>query len=249
MAADPAATQPIRRPEGGLGASRGAGAPPSGEEITQPLPPRRHNPLAEEPTRAFRVTSEPPQAGAPGRPDPSAEETQAIPQDRPGRFGPTEDLPASVAERSPGHPRPVAASRPSSSRAPSSSPATSPTRSRAARRSRRPAGPAPPRPPRRRSARCPPVRACSARRLLAPAPLRPPRRGSARRLPTRACSVRRRPAPALPLPHRSAPGSPPRARQFRIPPVRPRPAMPVWAACGPTRRSAPIGPTAEVRSA
>ncbi|MGC4756966.1 SseB family protein [Micromonospora trifolii] len=104
MAADPAATQPIRRPEGGLGASRGMGAPPSGEEITQPLPPRRHNPLAEEPTRAFRLTGEPPLAGAPGRP--SAEETQAIPQDRLGRFEPAEDLPASVAEPVSGPPAP-----------------------------------------------------------------------------------------------------------------------------------------------
>ncbi|MGC4849525.1 SseB family protein [Micromonospora sp. DT15] len=96
MAADPAATQPVRRPEGGLGAPRGMDAPPSGEEITQPLPPRRHNPLAEEPTRAFRVTGEPRPTGGLGRP--SAEETQAIPQDRPGRFEPAEDLPVSVAE-------------------------------------------------------------------------------------------------------------------------------------------------------
>ncbi|MGC4865453.1 SseB family protein [Micromonospora sp. DT53] len=106
MAADPAATQPIRRPEGGLGASRGTGAPPSGEEITQPLPPRRHNPLAEEPTRAFRLTGEPPLAGAPGRPSPSTEETQPIPQDRPGRFAPAEDLPTSVAEPVSGPPAP-----------------------------------------------------------------------------------------------------------------------------------------------
>ncbi|MEU5961261.1 SseB family protein [Micromonospora parva] len=106
VAADPAATQPIRRPEGGLGTSRRVDAPASGEEITQPLPPRRHNPLAEEPTRAFRVTAEPPLTGAPGRPDPSAEATQAIPQDRPGRFGPAEDLPASVAEPVSGPPAP-----------------------------------------------------------------------------------------------------------------------------------------------
>ncbi|WP_030334175.1 SseB family protein [Micromonospora parva] len=106
VAADPAATQPIRRPEGGLGTSRGVDAPASGEEITQPLPPRRHNPLAEEPTRAFRVTAEPPLTGAPGRPDPSAEATQAIPQDRPGRLGPAEDLPESVAEPVSGPPAP-----------------------------------------------------------------------------------------------------------------------------------------------
>ncbi|MEU8252975.1 SseB family protein [Micromonospora inaquosa] len=107
MTADPAATQPIRRPEGGLGASRGLDAPPSGEEeVTQPLPPRRHNPLAEEPTRAFRVTGEPPLTGAPGRPGPSAEATQAIPRDRPSRFGPAEDLPASVAEPVSGPPAP-----------------------------------------------------------------------------------------------------------------------------------------------
>ncbi|MEU8014954.1 SseB family protein [Micromonospora parva] len=106
VAADPAATQPIRRPEGGLGTSRRMDAPTTGEEITQPLPPRRHNPLAEEPTRAFRVTGEPPVTGAPGRPDLSAEATQAIPQDRPGRFGPAEDLPASVAEPVSGPPAP-----------------------------------------------------------------------------------------------------------------------------------------------
>ncbi|MEU8012359.1 SseB family protein [Micromonospora parva] len=106
VAADPAATQPIRRPEGGLGTSRRMDAPATGEEITQPLPPRRHNPLAEEPTRAFRVTGEPPVTGAPGRPDLSAEATQAIPQDRPGRFGPAEDLPASVAEPVSGPPAP-----------------------------------------------------------------------------------------------------------------------------------------------
>ncbi len=106
MAADPAATQQIRRPESGLDASRGLDAPTSGEEITQPLPPRRHNPLAEEPTRAFRMTGEPPLTGAPGRSGPSAEATQAIPQDRPGRFGPAEDLPASVAEPVSGPPAP-----------------------------------------------------------------------------------------------------------------------------------------------
>ncbi|MFI6783876.1 SseB family protein [Micromonospora sp. NPDC050276] len=104
--ADPEATRPLRRPTGGLGAPRGAGAPSSGEEITQPLPPRRHNPLAEEPTRAFRMTSEPPVVGAPGRSGPSAEETQAIPQDRPGRFGPVEELPVSVAEPVSGPPAP-----------------------------------------------------------------------------------------------------------------------------------------------
>ncbi|MET8256449.1 SseB family protein [Micromonospora sp. NPDC005205] len=104
MAADPAATQPVRRPEGGLGAPRGMDAPSSGEEITQPLPPRRHKPLAEEPTRAFRVSGEPRPTSAPGRA--SAEETQAIPQDRPGRFEPAEDLPVSVAEPVSGPPAP-----------------------------------------------------------------------------------------------------------------------------------------------
>ncbi|MEV4117770.1 SseB family protein [Micromonospora sp. NPDC049645] len=103
---DPEATRPLRRPADGLGAPRGAGAPSSDEEITQPLPPRRHNPLAEEPTRAFRLAGEPPLAGAPGRSGPSAEETQAIPQDRPGRFEPVEDLPVSVAEPVSGPPAP-----------------------------------------------------------------------------------------------------------------------------------------------
>ncbi|MEU1588771.1 SseB family protein [Micromonospora sp. NPDC005710] len=106
MSADPAATPPTRRPESGFGASRGMGVPPSGDEVTQPLPPRRHNPLAEEPTRAFRMTGERPPAAAPERPGFSAEETQAIPQDRPGRFGPAEDLPVSAAEPVSGPPAP-----------------------------------------------------------------------------------------------------------------------------------------------
>ncbi|MGC4745331.1 SseB family protein [Micromonospora sp. DT201] len=92
------ATRPLRQPAGDLGASRGVRAPAPGEEVTQPLPPRRPDPVAEEPTRAFRMTGEPPMTRVAQRPSPSAEETQAIPRDRPSRFGPVEELPASVAE-------------------------------------------------------------------------------------------------------------------------------------------------------
>ncbi|MFG1838704.1 SseB family protein [Micromonospora sp. NPDC049175] len=103
---DPDATRPLRPPAGGLGTSRGVRAPAPGEEITQPLPPRRPDPVAEEPTRAFRVTGEPPLTRAPQRPSPSADRTQAIPHDRPSRFGLAEELSASVAEPVSGPPAP-----------------------------------------------------------------------------------------------------------------------------------------------
>ncbi|MET7708858.1 SseB family protein [Micromonospora sp. NPDC005413] len=102
---DPDTTRPLRQPAGDLGASRGVRAPAPDEEATQPLPPRRPDPVAEEPTRAFRMTAEPP-ARAAGRPSPQADETQAIPRDRPSRFGPVEELPASVAEPVSGPPAP-----------------------------------------------------------------------------------------------------------------------------------------------
>ncbi|MET8039562.1 SseB family protein [Micromonospora sp. NPDC005215] len=95
---DPDATRPLRSPTGNLGAPRGVRAPAPGEEITQPLPPRRPSPVAEEPTRAFRMTGEPPRTRAPERPSPSADQTQAIPRDRPSRFEPVEELSAAVAE-------------------------------------------------------------------------------------------------------------------------------------------------------
>ncbi|MEU8329418.1 SseB family protein [Micromonospora sp. NPDC048839] len=95
---DPDATRPLRPPTGDLGAFRGARAPAPGEEITQPLPPRRPAPVAEEPTRAFRMTGEQPLSRVPERPSPSADVTQAIPHDRPSRFGPVEELSPSVAE-------------------------------------------------------------------------------------------------------------------------------------------------------
>ncbi|MFD6563410.1 SseB family protein [Micromonospora profundi] len=87
-------------PAGDLGTPRGVRAPSANEDATQPLPPRRPDPLAHEPTRAFRV----PGAGAPapnpaGRP--SEDETQAIPRGRPidpRQFEPAEELPPSVAE-------------------------------------------------------------------------------------------------------------------------------------------------------
>ncbi|WP_442930191.1 SseB family protein [Micromonospora sp. LH3U1] len=103
---DPDATRPLRQPAGDLGASRGVRAPASGEEITQPLPPRWPDPVAEEPTRAFRMTGEPPLTRASERPSPSADETQAIPRDRPSRFGPVDGLSASVAEPVSGPPAP-----------------------------------------------------------------------------------------------------------------------------------------------
>ncbi|MEU4471329.1 SseB family protein [Micromonospora sp. NPDC023888] len=103
---DPDATRPLRPPTSDLGASRGVRAPAPGEEITQPLPPRRPGPVAEEPTRAFRMTGEPLPTRAPERPSPSAEQTQAIPRDRPSRFEPVEELPASVAEPVSGPPAP-----------------------------------------------------------------------------------------------------------------------------------------------
>ncbi|MBM7492057.1 uncharacterized protein YjbI with pentapeptide repeats [Micromonospora luteifusca] len=103
---DPDATRPLRQPAGDLGASRGVRAPAAGEEDTQPLPPRRPDPMAEEPTRAFRVTGEPPPTRVAPRPSPPADETQAIPPGRPSRFGPVEELSPSVAEPVSGPPAP-----------------------------------------------------------------------------------------------------------------------------------------------
>ncbi|SCE83780.1 SseB protein N-terminal domain-containing protein [Micromonospora coriariae] len=109
---DPDATRPLRSPAGDLGAPRGVRAPAPDDEPTQPLPPRRPAPLADEPTRAFRspgrATGEPPLARA-GRPAPSADETQAIPRGQPGdpgRFEPVEELPPSIAEPVSGPPAP-----------------------------------------------------------------------------------------------------------------------------------------------
>ncbi|WP_053652368.1 SseB family protein [Micromonospora sp. NRRL B-16802] len=85
-----------------LGAPRGVRAPSANEEATQPLPPRRPDPLAHEPTRAFRVPGTATGAPAPnpaGRP--SEDETQAIPHGRPidpRQFEPAEEIPPSVAE-------------------------------------------------------------------------------------------------------------------------------------------------------
>ncbi|WLS46650.1 SseB family protein [Micromonospora profundi] len=85
-----------------LGAPRGVRAPSANEEATQPLPPRRPDPLAHEPTRAFRVPDKAAGAPAPnpaGRP--SEDETQAIPHGRPidpRQFEPAEEIPPSVAE-------------------------------------------------------------------------------------------------------------------------------------------------------
>jgi hypothetical protein len=99
-------------PAGDLGASRIVRAPSTDDEATQPLPPRRPNPLAEEPTHAFRVpgplNGEPPPTRSAG-PVPSADETQAIPRGRPAdrrRFEPVEELPPSVAEPVSGPPAP-----------------------------------------------------------------------------------------------------------------------------------------------
>ncbi|MFC5927349.1 SseB family protein [Micromonospora vulcania] len=109
---DPDATRPIRPPAVDLGASRRVRPPASGDETTQPLPPRRTEPLGDEPTRAFRVTgpatAEPPLTRV-GWTDPGAEQTQAIPRGWPGTpspFEPVEELPASVAEPVSGPPAP-----------------------------------------------------------------------------------------------------------------------------------------------
>ncbi|CCH15477.1 SseB family protein [Micromonospora lupini] len=108
----PDATRPLRPPAGDLGAPRVVRAPATDDEATQPLPPRRPNPLAEEPTHAFRVPG--PAGGEPspsraGRSVPSADETQPIPRGRPGdrqRFEPLEELSPSVAEPVSGPPAP-----------------------------------------------------------------------------------------------------------------------------------------------
>ncbi|MEU7588756.1 SseB family protein [Micromonospora sp. NPDC049230] len=95
---DPDVTRPLRPPTGDLGASRRVRVPTPAEEITQPLPPRRPDPMAEEPTRAFRLTGEPPLSAAAERPGPAADQTQAIPREQPTRFGPVEELSVSAAE-------------------------------------------------------------------------------------------------------------------------------------------------------
>lgn len=103
---DPDATRPFRQPVADLGAPRGVRAPAPAEEITQPLPPRRPDLLAEEPTRAFRMTGEPPLTRGSERPSPPAEETQAIPRDRPSPYPPVEELSTSAAEPVSGPPAP-----------------------------------------------------------------------------------------------------------------------------------------------
>lgn len=99
-------------PAADLGTSRVVRAPSTDDEATQPLPPRRPDPLAEEPTRAFRmpgpVNGGPPPARTP-EPGPSADETQAIPRGRPAerrRFEPVEEMPPTVAEPVSGPPAP-----------------------------------------------------------------------------------------------------------------------------------------------
>ncbi|MET7747466.1 SseB family protein [Micromonospora sp. NPDC005367] len=89
-----------------------AGAPATGTEATQPLPPRRPNPQAEEPTRAFGVFGPPirPPASA-GRPsaDPGGERTQPLPprpHSEPRGTEPVEELPPSMAEPVSGPPAP-----------------------------------------------------------------------------------------------------------------------------------------------
>ncbi|MDG4778679.1 SseB family protein [Micromonospora sp. WMMD961] len=103
---DPDATRPFRQPAADLGASRGVRAPTPGEEVTQPLPPRRHDLPGEEPTRAFRMTGEPPLPRASERPSPPSEETQAIPRDRPSPYAQVEELSTSAAEPVSGPPAP-----------------------------------------------------------------------------------------------------------------------------------------------
>ncbi|MGV9210802.1 SseB family protein [Micromonospora sp. RB23] len=94
------------------GTARLVRAPLIDDEATQPLPPRRPDPLAEEPTHAFRapgpVNGAPPPTHTAGSTSP-ADETQAIPRDRPAerrRFEPVEELPPTVAEPVSGPPAP-----------------------------------------------------------------------------------------------------------------------------------------------
>ncbi|MEO3773799.1 SseB family protein [Micromonospora sp. B9E7] len=103
---DPDATRPFRQPAADLGVSRGVRAPASAEEVTQPLPPRRPDLPAEEPTRAFRMTGEPPLTRVSERPSPPPEETQAIPRDRPSPYARAEELSTSAAEPVSGPPAP-----------------------------------------------------------------------------------------------------------------------------------------------
>lgn len=103
---DPDATRPFRQPVADLGAPREVRAPAPAEEVTQPLPPRRPDLLAEEPTRAFRMTGEPPLTRGSERPSPPAEETQAIFRDRPSPYPPVEELSTSAAEPVSGPPAP-----------------------------------------------------------------------------------------------------------------------------------------------
>ncbi|MFG1648787.1 SseB family protein [Micromonospora sp. NPDC049275] len=108
----PDATPPLRPSAGDLGASRVVRAPATDYEATQPLPPRRPSPLAEEPTHAFRVPGPAGEEPSPTRmrgPVSSADETQAIPRGRPAerqRFEPVEELSPSVAEPVSGPPAP-----------------------------------------------------------------------------------------------------------------------------------------------
>ncbi|MEV0213955.1 SseB family protein [Micromonospora sp. NPDC050695] len=102
---DASVPRPPRPAAGDPLAFRGVRSPAPGDEPTQPLPPRRPDRLAEEPTRAFRAAGAPP----PTRPAPSAEETQAIPRGRPGepgRYEPVEELSPSIAEPVSGPPAP-----------------------------------------------------------------------------------------------------------------------------------------------
>ncbi|MEU4677563.1 SseB family protein [Micromonospora sp. NPDC023737] len=89
-----------------------AGVPTTGTEATQPLPPHRPDPQAEEPTRAFGVFGAPirPPAST-GRPgaDPGGERTQPLPprpRSEPGGTEPVEELPPSMAEPVSGPPAP-----------------------------------------------------------------------------------------------------------------------------------------------
>ncbi|MET8229630.1 SseB family protein [Micromonospora sp. NPDC005298] len=101
---DATVTRPLRPPSGDPLTPHGVRPAPD-DEPTQPLPPRHPDPLAEEPTRAFRATG----GSAPVQPDLSAEETQAIPRRRPAeqaRYEPVEELSPSIAEPVSGPPAP-----------------------------------------------------------------------------------------------------------------------------------------------
>ncbi|WP_233564995.1 SseB family protein [Micromonospora musae] len=100
-----AAREPTPSPRPSQAAQRTAASRVEGVEATQQLPPRRPDPRAEEPTRAFGVFGAPAATGT----DAEGERTQPLPpRSRPEPRGPepAEELPTSAAEPVSGPPAP-----------------------------------------------------------------------------------------------------------------------------------------------